>query len=123
MTTVAIARAYKSVEVDLWGSKFLTVDLARSSSELAKTITREVNAMRANLGEEDWDEVVAKIGEGLDLRLEKSPGGKKKPSTLLKAKWKADEISLNRIFEFLSEISMAEFLGPDEDPDEVERPT
>jgi len=121
--TVSIARAYKPVEIDLWGSKFLTVDLPRSKSEKAKEITREVNVMRENLGTEDWDEVVAKISEGLDLRLDKGPVVKKKPSTLLKAKWKADEISLNRIFEFLSEISMAEFIGPDEDPGDDERPT
>jgi hypothetical protein len=115
MTSIAISRAYNPVEIDLWGTKFETVDLARSASKKAMEIAAEVNQARRELETTDWDKLVAKVGEGLDLRLTRTGNGKTKPSTLLKAKWKADEISLSRIFEFLGEITFAEMTGPDED--------
>lgn len=123
MNSIAISRAYKPVEIDLWGSKFETVDLPRSASKRAVEVSEEVTAMREDLGHADWDELVAKIGEGLDIRLQAVAGGKKKASSLLKAKWKADEISLNRIFEFLAEVATAELLGDVDDQEGSARPS
>jgi len=131
--TVAIARAFKPVEADLWGSKFETVDHTRGTLKKATKINAEVERLKVLLGEDEegdiGDQLVEKVGEGLDLRLQAIAGGKKKPSTILKAKWKAEDLSLRQLFGFIGELGLTQMLAEatdgedDEDEGGSDRPS
>lgn len=101
---IPIARAFVPVEVDLWGELFETVDVPRSGAKKAVQLQAELN----QLDEDAQDEAVELIAQIIDLKLTAADGKKTKPSTLIKRKWKADELSVRGLFAFLAEIGAAE---------------
>src|SRR5438132_8106 len=98
MSKVSIATAYEPVEVDLWGSTFTTVDATRS-------VAKKAGALQDKLAAAEDDDVAVKLlSQLLDLKL----AGEEKPSTLIDAKWKADELSVRQLLVFLESLGEAE---------------
>ncbi len=108
MKTIAISRAYSPVEVDLWGAKFETVDLSRSAEIKAEEI-RSALALSSGIQAE-----IDKLAELMDVRLRPLGGVKKKPSTLIKAKWKANELTRRQLYSFLDEVGLADDAAQEE---------
>lgn len=93
--------AYEAVEVDLWGSPYRTVAVTRSVSGKADAAHDKINAA------EEPDAIVGAIAEMIDLRV-RPVEGTKKASTLIKEKWKADELTVDQLFGFLGAIEEAD---------------
>lgn len=102
--SVSIARAYRPVEVDLWGAAYETVDVTRSGARKVAEIEKQMG----ELEEGQSDEMIGLMAEMLDVKLANANGSKKKASTHIKAKWQADELSLDQLFSFLGQIAEAE---------------
>lgn len=110
MPAISIARAYSPVEIDLWGAKFETVDVARSGMKKTQKLEEEIEALETSedTTDEILDTLVAKIGALLDVKLVAADGGKTKPSTLVAKKWKADELTLSQVAGFTDAMRRAE---------------
>lgn len=106
--TVSIARAYNPVEVDLWGTKFETIDVPRSGAKKAQALEDEIDTIER--GEEMFDELVEKIAELMDIKLVPVEGSKK-PSTIVKKKWKSDDLSIGQLMSFFREVQQLEGEG------------
>lgn len=99
---IAIARAFVPLEIDLWGEEFHTIDVPRSGAKKA-------DALQAKLEEiDDDDKAVEVIAQLLDLKLAPAGPKKTKPSTLIKKKWAADELTMRGLLSFLAEIRLSE---------------
>lgn len=101
MAAVSIGQAYAAVEVDLWGAKYETVPQTRSVTQKADAIEGKIE------GAESADDLVSAIADAIDLRV-KPVEGTKKASTLIKEKWKADELSLPALLGFLDGVRAAD---------------
>lgn len=125
MTRLEIAQAYEPIEIDLWGTVFETRDVPRSGVKKTGELQQKLEAIQeaqAKEGEEipgvglvprdpkpdELDQMVGILAEMMDVKLVSTNGGRKKPSTLIKAKWQADDLSLGRLFTFVAEIRAAE---------------
>ncbi len=94
--------AYEPVEVDLWDVQYTTVPLTRSVSLKTDSVQDRINAAV------DQDELVAAIGDLLDLRLQPTVKGSRKPKTLVAEKWKADAVTIDQLFAFLANLGEAD---------------
>lgn len=113
MSAISIARAYNPVEIDLWGAKYETIDVPRSGLKKVTKLETEVAGLQSGAIDvpEDSDELdvlVEKIGELLDVKLVAVGGGKSKPSTHIKKKWRADELTLPQLLGFMDEVGEGE---------------
>lgn len=103
MARYVIGREYEPKEFDLWsreegGGVFHTVELARSSQrESVKLLDAVDNATNPD---EETDAICAY----LDFRLRPVGGGSKKPSTIIRKKWRAEALSPGRLAELLAEV-------------------
>ena len=111
MARVSMSQAYEPVEVEFFGHDFETVDVPRSGAKQATKLTEELEETA------DDDKIVELIGKLLDIKLVSTNGQKTKPSTLLKKKWNADEVSARRVMVFLQDLRLADA------GDEPDRPT
>lgn len=85
-------------QVDLWGTVFDAVPPTRS-------VLAKLDPLEDKLLEDpDPDGQVDAICAVLDVRL-RPVEGTKKPSTLVKAKWKADDVTLVQLYGLLQQIS------------------
>lgn len=100
----SIEKAYKPIEVDLWGSIFETMDQTKATQ---KKIA-ECQARIAALDDTDDKGAIKLFGEQFDYTFRPIGGGKKKASTLLKEKWEANDLGLSQIANFLSEVGAAQ---------------
>lgn len=97
-------RDLASVEVDLWGKKFVTVPATRS-------VLGKVTALEGKLDEltdDQLDEKVELLTQVLDLRLKPAGQGRKKAGELVLEQWKADELTLPQLFEFANDVAGAD---------------
>ena len=109
MGAVSIQGAYDPVEVDLWGSRFETIDVPRSGAKKAQKLEEEIEALGQS--PDVLDELVSKMGELLDLKLRAIDGKRKKPATIIAQKWEADQLTLGQLFSFLDAVQTAEGEG------------
>jgi hypothetical protein len=113
MPSVSIHRAYSPVEVDLWhengGGLFETVDLPRSKLKCVNEIEAEIAEIEAT--PDALDELIEKLGEMFDLKLMPIDGRRKKPSTIIKAKWKTDDMTINQLRSFAATVQLKEAEG------------
>lgn len=98
-------KAYKPIEVDLWGQIFETTDPVRSVVTKITGLEKQFEEAEA---EGEPDAAVELMGALLDLRLASTNGKKTKPSTLLKREWEADKVSLQRLNAFFYELFEAQ---------------
>ena len=110
---IAIANPFAQVEVDLWGTVYRTKDIRRSESLQIAELEEKLADLPS--GVEGEDKAVEYIGGILDCKLEgpiDDDGNlvkpQTKPSTLIKRKWKNDELSVRQLFNFLYQIGVAE---------------
>lgn len=101
-TRVSVEKAFRSIEVDLWGEVYETVDLTRSQEQQSDEAWAEIQAA------EDSEKAVGAWGRLFDLLLSPIGESKKKPSTLLKQRYKADEFGSKRLTGLLGDIAAAE---------------
>lgn len=99
--TVSIGGDYHPVEVDLWGKQFVTVPATRSVSEKAEPLIDKLNEAT------DLEDIVKGIGALLDIKLNPVEGAKK-ASTLVREKWKADEVTIDQLNKLLDDIREAD---------------
>lgn len=101
MAGVVLGTPYLPVEVDLWGQAFKTVPATRSVGKKVEGFQEQVEAAT------DSDQVVAAVGNILDVRI-KPVEGTRKASTVIKEKWKADELTLDQLLAFLGDLEEAD---------------
>lgn len=90
MTRVSItSNPFEAIEVELWDVIYKTVRPTRSVE--LKVFELEAKADQAT----DLDEMVDILAQIFDAGLEPVNGSKTKPSTLIKKKWKADEVTVD----------------------------
>lgn len=108
MARIAIADAYETVEVDLWGEDYLTVDIPRSGIKKATALEEKLEKVEDVAG----DVAVDLIGQLLDLKLRPANGGRSKASTVIRKKWQADELTVRQLDAFLNALREAEDTRP-----------
>jgi hypothetical protein len=103
MASVSIASTstYEPVEIDVFGADYRTVPQTRSITQKGDEIEAKLEAASTP------DELVAAIGDAVDLRV-KPIEGTKKASTLIKERWKADEVTLDSLLRFLDDVRAAD---------------
>lgn len=105
---VSIARTYAPVEIDLWGTKFETIDVPRSGAKKATQIEEEIDLIAADAN--GLDTLVDLMAQLMDIKLKKVDGTGK-PGTLIKKKWNADELTVPQLMAFMSAVRDAEGEG------------
>lgn len=107
MSRISFEGSYESVEVDLWGHTFETVDSTRSVHQKVAELEKKADEATTD------DEGIECIAKMLDLKLK--PVSHKdeakrpvKASKLVVEKWKADELSVSKIMRFFYAIGEAE---------------
>lgn len=112
MAVLSIAAAeVDAVEVDLWGTEFATVAITRTRARAIRDLQTEYADLDEDRDDVN-DEIVRLFSLMLDQMLAPAPGKRKKPSEVIEAKWKADELTLSRLISFVEELA-----------DAVQRPT
>ena len=101
-TRVSVEKAFRSVEVDLWGEVYETTDLTRSQEEKLNSASEKIDAAESS------DEAVSAWGAYFDILLAPIEETKKKPSTVIKAHFKNDEFGYKRLVGLLGDIAAAE---------------
>lgn len=96
---ISIAPGYEPAEVDLWGQAYETVPATRSVCRKAAALEREAEQTDGG----DDDSVVKLYADLVDLRLVPK-GHKTKPSTVITAKWKAEELTVAQLTRFLAKL-------------------
>jgi hypothetical protein len=109
MASISIADYGRTrpVEVDLWGHIFEYVPFTKSSES---RILDELAAVDKGFAGEDRTKhaVQARLfASRMDIRLKKSPGGKKKASVLVREKWKADDFTMPQADQFWAAVEEA----------------
>lgn len=99
--SISIGGDYQPVQVDLWGAAYETVAATRSVTEKVDPLIDALNAA------ETPDDIVKAIGALLDVKL-KAVEGARKASTLVKEKWKADQLSIDQLTKLLEDIQEAD---------------
>jgi hypothetical protein len=115
MTRISIENAYSPIEVDLWGSIFETVDQTKGNQKRVA----ECQAKLAVLEEDQEDVAIELFGEMFDLIFRPVDGGKRKPSTVIKAKWKADDLGLGQLSSFLQRVGAGQRKSMEEGLQEI----
>ncbi len=108
MTAIAIANAYNPVEIDLWGTKFETIDVPRSGAKKATALEDKIDELEA--GSDGLDELVDLMADLLDIKLRKT-SGTGKPGTLIRKKWADDELTIPQLMSFMAAVRQAEGEG------------
>lgn len=104
--TIRIEDTYRAIEVDLWGHLYETIDIPRSKARKADELM--MKAQEQSEREDGDDAIVELIGQMLDIKLRSADEKGTKPSTLIKRKWKADELTVRQLFGFLGQIGQEE---------------
>lgn len=105
---------YEQVDVDLFGTEFISVPSTRSTIKAARQLQDANQELLANekgiddLTADEADALVAYFGAILDLRLKANGNGRTKPSTLLTRKWEGDELQLAQVLQLMQDIQSAE---------------
>lgn len=104
---VSIEGSYAAIEVDLWGHMYETKEATRSVHRQVRELEQKADASN------DEDEAMECLAEMFDVKLvpvSHKDDGKRpvKASTVVKKKWKDDELSLAKILRFFHEIGDAE---------------
>lgn|GEM_PF-6159404 len=121
-------RAYNTVEVELFGHLFHSVDLPDSKAKHLTKITEGLRGVSDNADLADSDaEATRLMWDWFDTVLAPADDGKQKPSTVLKAKWDAEELTPRQVlglyFDLSREIGEANKGPEDELLGELDRPT
>lgn len=104
--TISLGEALDKVEVDLFGTAFEAQPATRSLMKESEPFERELDKA------DDSDDVIAAVGRLLDIRLKSANGSKRKPSTIVKEKWEADELSTGSLLAFLADLNGAQYARP-----------
>lgn len=114
---VAIQDTYRPVEVDLWGEKFETRDLPKGLQRKIDALGEEIRKIEEAAAEADRDltdaeeeQRIGLVAQTFDVWLRRMPvedegeSSSTKPSTLIKRKWKAEEISSESLLLFVFKL-------------------
>lgn len=99
--SIGAGAPFDPVVVDLWGHEFNTVPVTRSVAKRLGEHERKLSE------EEDPDLVVELIAAMLDEHLKPSNGKRTKPSSIIKEKWEADELSLPQLTQLSADLADA----------------
>lgn len=100
MSAVAIG-GYTPVEVDLWGHPYETVAATRAVSEKARPLVDKLQTV------ESPDTLVETMAAIIDLRV-RPVEGTRKASTLIKAKWRDDEVTVDAVTQLMKDLREAD---------------
>lgn len=107
MSRISIQQAFEPVEVDLWaddgGALYNTKPVTRSVSQKVQ----EIQGKAAELPDDADDAAVELLAQVFDALLVPANGGRKKPSAVVMAKWKADKVSQPELFAFVDNLTEA----------------
>lgn len=114
MSRVAVRPAASiDVEVEIGEVVFHPVVVTRTRGRQIAELDRAFYALLQRAGDPDLppgefhDGQVDLIGQMLDVWLAPSPGKRKKPSTVIDAMWKAEDITLSQLLGLLEDIAGA----------------
>lgn len=99
-----------AVEVDLWGSLFVTVPITRSVQAKMEVLEQQVlDFQRADdeTVEQENDRFVALQADLIDCAVKAAAGGRKKASTLVLERWNKDELTLDQLVTFRQRLAAA----------------
>jgi len=99
---IAVPDQVDGIVVDLWGHKYTPKPATKA---LAQETEDEVLAIQVAV---DNDEYVAAVGAFFDKKLKKAAAKTPNPSTVLKGKWDASEVTLPQIQTLTQHIAEAE---------------
>lgn len=97
----------RPVEVDLWGHLFELVAITKRTDS---KINDDLAAINKHYADEDLTKHAVQtmaFAARMDVRLKKSPGGKKSASTLIKAKWASDDLTVPQLDQFWEAVDEA----------------
>jgi hypothetical protein len=90
-------QVHQPLEIDLWadgdGAVFETQPQTKARAEQLDPLRERL----VKVAEMSADEQLDLIGDYLDIALKPTNGGRKKPSTLIKAKWNAGEVDADQV--------------------------
>jgi len=93
---------YQPAEIDLWGVRYVSLPATRTV--IQKTEAAQEKAISAT----DNDDAVAALAAVIDLRLKPVVAGSRRASTLIKDKWKNDELTIDQLTTFLQRLEVAD---------------
>jgi hypothetical protein len=106
MSRVSIAAAPEAVEVDLWGALFYTQRVTRTRQKALAEL--EAKARELDESENtDTDTLVELYGQILDQLLEPETGKRKKASAHITERWKADDLTIPELEDFIERLGEA----------------
>jgi hypothetical protein len=103
--TVSIVSDYEPAEIDLWGAKYDTVDLAKKGFTKLTALQAEIDTLAYD--DKAVETFIEKVGEFCDIKLV-AQKGKTKASTLIKKEWDANHLTARQIASFIQRIAAAE---------------
>lgn len=104
MSKLSIAQSFEPVEVDLFGHDFETTKVTRTATLKLAEVEKTINAAQES---EDVEQVVQAFGDMLDILLKSSDAKRTKPSTLIKDRWKNDDLALADLIAFVEDLGRA----------------
>jgi hypothetical protein len=121
MTRIAIADyGRKPVEVDLWGHLFEYVAITKQTETKINDAIAEINKSFDGEDLTLHDTQVRLFAARMDVRLKKSPGGRKKASTLVRAAWEDEKLTVPQFDQFWDAVEEAVGLGESPAPIKIE---
>jgi hypothetical protein len=90
-------QVHEPIEIDLWadtdGALFETQAMTKKLVETLEPLREQI----AKVGSLTGDEQVDLVCEYLDIALKPTNGSRKKPSTLIKAKWASGDVDADQV--------------------------
>jgi hypothetical protein len=109
--SLSIGSAYEPVDVDLWGSAFVTVPSTKSVVAKVMALEAQVGEIEARgNGDGTPDEIVGLLADIVDAKVKPKGNGRTKAADLIRRKWNADELSIDELNSFVEALTEAE--GP-----------
>jgi hypothetical protein len=106
---ISIQPDEEPVDVDLWGTKYVTTANTKDTVLKSAALINEYGHLvgNENLGPDEIGELVEFYKKTLDVMLKPANGSKTKPSTLVGRKWDSGGVSLDQLSRLVDDISQA----------------
>jgi hypothetical protein len=88
-------------QVEMWGTFYNVRPLTRSVQKKVIEFAKNTEHLAES---DDNDEVAEAIIAYIDLRLENTNGSTSKPGTVVRKKWKAEEVTIAQLEEFVGSL-------------------
>lgn len=96
--------AQATTEIDLWGSLFTVVKVTKDTEPPMDKEIAAINKRAENLELGKHGNQVKVFAQKMDVLLTPAAGGKKKASTLIMAKWNANDLTIPQVDSFWESV-------------------